>query len=464
MRLSSLSLLACAAWLSACGRLGYELHELDSHDAGAVRTSPSAANASSTPPRIGAQAGRTAMDAGALSRDDATSTSTDSGAPARLARLVNAAACSRDEMCQSGACLDGVCCESRCDAPPQCYVADGATCSKGYCEYRAADNGTACNDANSCSKDDVCDHGSCSGRSECDDANSCTRDFCAPDRCAHASSCEPRGMPCTYAQRSGHGYWLCPGPVSFDAAHGECNRIGAKLVTIDDDLEQRALWQLGMRDTWIGYRSRADTENTDAGFDWVDGDSDFEDWAANRHTDQQDRDEDAGALDRCAYLAAAQEGAWRSHACGDSFAGFACELEQYAPPEAGCVYERRGGHGYFSCPEQRTWLDAAERCAASDAYLVELDDAEEQAFVASKLLRQGADVRYAIGATDAKDEGHFQTGRSQQLHFSAWADGEPSSASAENDFGVLRSQGADQATWQSVGPAERSYYICEQER
>jgi hypothetical protein len=369
------------------------------------------------------------------------------------AGLENAAACSGDEMCQSGACVGGVCCESRCDAPPQCYVADGATCSTGQCRYRAADSGTPCNDANSCTKSDVCDNGSCSGRAQCDDANSCSQDFCGPDSCAHASSCEPRGMSCSYALRLGHGYWLCPGPVSFDAAHAECRRIAAKLVTIDNAAEQRALWQLGMRDTWIGYRSAADSDS-DAGFDWVDGQSSYEDWAGNR---KDQPDEDAGTKDRCAYLAASQNGAWRSHACDDKRAGFACEIEQYAPPEAGCSYERRGSHGYFSCPAQRTWLDAAERCANSAAYLVELDDAEEQAFVVDNLLKQGANALYAIGATDAKDEGHFQTSRGGALHFSAWADGEPS---ADNDFAVLARDGS----WRSVGSTQQSYYICEQER
>jgi hypothetical protein len=443
-----LSTFACSAgvfMLMACGRLGFELHDLD---AGAPTKSTNGTNGTSPPPRATPQAGRTAMDAGAGPRDAG---SKDSGTSSRLA---NAAACSGDDMCQSGACVDGNCCESHCDSPPTCYVADGATCSTGYCRYVAAESGTACDDANSCTRDDVCSSGSCGGHAECDDANKCTVDFCGADRCAHASSCEPRGMPCSYAQRLGIGYWLCPGPVDFDAARGECKRIGAKLVTVDSEVEQRALWQLGMRDTWIGYR--APDADSDAGFEWLDGESDFQNWSKDR---EDDSDEDAGTSDRCAYLAASNEGAWRSHDCSDKFAGFACEIEQYAPPEADCSYERRGGHGYFSCGEQRTWLDAAERCAVSNAYLVEFDNTEEQNFVVAKLLKQGADARYAIGASDAKAEGKYVTSRNGALRFSAWADGEPNNTSADNDFAVLQRDG----TWRSVGPAERSYYICEQE-
>jgi hypothetical protein len=308
----------------------------------------------------------------------------------------------------------------------------------------------ACDDDNACTTADHCRDGVCIGSFECDDGNACSLDFCGPDRCAHASTCQPDDLSCSYAERSGHGYWLCPGPVSFDAAQAECTRIGAALVTINDAREHEALWQLGMRDTWIGYRARsADPDEADAGFAWVDGDSDYRAWA--------DEDLDAGVAERCVFLSAAEQGAWQSRACDDAFSGFACELEEYAAPEASCGYQRRGGHGYFSCESLRTWLEAEQRCRDSGSYLVEPDTAEEHAFVLT-LLKPNA--RYAIGVSDAQREGQFSTARGGQLSFSAWDSQQPSAQSAELDYGVLTSSGA----WQSVGSAERSYYICEQER
>jgi hypothetical protein len=311
-------------------------------------------------------------------------------------------------------------------------------------------SGTRCDDGNACTKSDSCQDGVCTGGSNCDDDNACTRDFCGPERCAHASTCQPNDVRCSYAERAGHGYWLCPGPVGFDAAHAECGRIGAKLATINDEREQAALWALGMRDTWIGYRSQlADPDAADAGFAWVDGTSDYQAWA--------DADLDAGTAERCAFLSASEQGAWQSRPCEDAFSGFACEIELYAAPEASCSYQRRGAHGYFSCETQRTWIEAAQRCTDSDAYLVEPDNAEEHAFVLTLLE---PDARYAIGVTDTQREGRFVTTRQGGLGFSAWAAQQPSAQSAELDYAVLTAAGV----WQTVGSAERSYYICEQER
>jgi hypothetical protein len=436
-------MLSCAVILAfaGCGRLGYELHELD---AGGNFVLPSAGPApgGSRAPRSDAGMQPTAANGSQPGPDKS-----DSGAAAN-AGAADGAACSGDAACASGACVAGVCCATRCDRPPECYVAADATCTTGLCQYVAALSGSKCDDGNRCTVEDRCQDGSCTGSFECDDGNACTQDFCGPGSCAHASTCQPNDVQCSYAERSGHGYWLCPGPVSFDAARAECKRIGAKLATVDDAREQADLWQLGMRDTWIGYRSQRSTgDDADAGFAWVDGDSDFQGWTDG------DADLDAGMSERCAFISAAEQGAWQSRACDDAFSGFACEIEAYAAPEAGCRYERRGPRGYFSCPTQRTWIEAEQRCAGIGAYLVELDNAEEQTFVLTLLE---ADMRYAIGATDAQREGHFVTTRAAGLAFVAWAAGEPSAA---GDYAMLSKSG----TWQAVEPAQRGYYVCEQE-
>jgi hypothetical protein len=126
-------------------------------------------------------------------------------------------------------------------------------------------------------------------------------------------------------------------------------------------------------------------------------------------------------------------------------------------PETSCRYQRRGSHGYFSCESERTWIEAEQRCRDSGAYLVEPDNAEEHAFILSLLK---ADARYAIGMTDAQHEGQFVTTRGGRSTFSAWNQAEPNSASTELDYVVLSGSG----TWQTVGSAQRGYYICEQDR
>lgn len=431
-------LVAC---LVACGRLGYELHDSDAGRSYVIGTGDI--------PR--SSGGRPAAPPAQVRRDAGQPLSAASGAPANPpAKAADGSACSDDNACASGACVAGSCCESRCDQPPVCYLASEPTCDTGRCRYLAAPSGSACDDGNACTTQDQCQDGVCIGRSECDDGNACTQDFCGMDGCAHASTCQPDDVTCSYAERYGHGYWLCPSPVTFDAALAECKRIGAKLVTVNDAREQEALWQLGMRDTWIGYRAlAADPDQADAGFGWVEGTSDFRAWA--------DEDLDAGTAERCAFLSAAEQGAWQSRACDDAFSGFACELEQYAAPEASCRYERRGAHGYFSCESQRTWIEAKQRCQDNAGYLVEPDSAEEHAFVLTLLK---PDARYAIGVSDAASERQFVTTRGGRLSFAAWDAQQPSAQTAEHDYVVLTSSGA----WQTVGSAERSYYICEQDR
>src|SRR5262249_47404696 len=145
----------------------------------------------------------------------------------------------------------------------------------------------------------------------CDDMQTCTTDFCSARTCQHASSCDPSAGECTYAVREGHGYWLCPMPVSFSDARSECARLSADVVTITDRAEHDFLWSLGMRDTWIGYTP---TEAAaDGGFGWLSGPSDYSDWADGQP------DNDAG--EACAYLSAAAGGAWQSHDCNAAGSG-----------------------------------------------------------------------------------------------------------------------------------------------
>ncbi|MBI4953945.1 MAG: hypothetical protein HY908_18110, partial [Myxococcales bacterium] len=100
--------------------------------------------------------------------------------------------CSLDATCASGACVDGVCCDTPCGfgAPSDCIacsMAAGAP-SDGTCAPRGA--GVACSDANVCSASDACDGaGTCFGSAPvwCNDANVCTSDSCdATTGCLYA--------------------------------------------------------------------------------------------------------------------------------------------------------------------------------------------------------------------------------------------------------------------------------------
>ena len=174
-------------------------------------------------------------------------------------------ACTEDQRCQSGHCVDGVCCDTDCSAACQACVAsqtggtDGTCapvsgltdadgdCPNGYCEAgqcltRKAD-GAACGAAGECASrnciDGACCDGACGGQCEaCDVAGSIGT--CTPvDGAPHGSraACIDNGDPCAGAcdgvNRSACTYPVgstaCGEPACTDGAAqtSSCDGAGA---------------------------------------------------------------------------------------------------------------------------------------------------------------------------------------------------------------------------------------------
>jgi Lectin C-type domain len=416
-------------WFAACGRLGFALGSQDA----SLRSEPArdAALPASKP--------ASARDAGGRIAAHEVVDAAHSGSAAG-----NGTPCVRTSDCASGACVAGVCCNTACTRPPSCHSAEAASCGDGRtCSY-PQDATQRCDDGDPCTTDDRCVAGGCLGDARvCTDERSCTSDFCAAGACQHASSCDPSDRSCSYALHAGHGYWLCAAAVSYTAAQSECERIGASIVTIDDQSEQDFLWAHGMRDTWIGYTA------ADGGWRWAAEASQYEDWAQG--------EPDGGPSDACAALDAAHGGQWESRACADSTSGFACEIAGYVPPDAHCSYSRFAGHGYFICDSARTWLDASAHCQAIAAYLIEIDSADEATFLDKRVPGYGS---YAIGLSDAAHEGTFVWSSGAAAGFSAWDTDQPKSDTPDQDYVVAL--GGDR--WQTVTPDQRVYFVCESAR
>ncbi|MDI1429166.1 Kelch repeat-containing protein [Polyangium sorediatum] len=91
-------------------------------------------------------------------------------------------ACSEKDVCQSGVCVgtDPVVCPSPSDA---CHVQGTCDPQTGFCSTPSAPDGTACSDENVCTTEDVCQAGTCTGKSSV---------VCAPsDDCHVAGVCDP---------------------------------------------------------------------------------------------------------------------------------------------------------------------------------------------------------------------------------------------------------------------------------
>lgn len=116
---------------------------------------------------------------------------------------VNGGACTANNQCSSGFCVDGVCCNNRCGGGSlvdclACSVAAGAA-QDGVCTPAAP--GTGCSDRNACTQRDVClGNGVCSGAPiTCTPSDACHRaGTCNPStgRC-NAGPALPNGSPCS---------------------------------------------------------------------------------------------------------------------------------------------------------------------------------------------------------------------------------------------------------------------------
>ena len=103
----------------------------------------------------------------------------------------NGGGCTRDEMCGSGFCVGGFCCNSACDSPPsQCQGV--GMCSTGTCAY-PVNTGASCDDGSQCTSGDTCnDRGTCAGTP----AVTCNT---PPGQChAAAGTCVPSTGACEY--------------------------------------------------------------------------------------------------------------------------------------------------------------------------------------------------------------------------------------------------------------------------
>ena len=128
----------------------------------------------------------------------------DSGAVYILRVLVeNGEPCTGTFPCQSGNCVDGLCCDTPCgsDDPYDCQacsVSAGAAVD-GVCTVFPDDQ--ACDDGDLCTDGDKCSGGACSGIAySCNDDNPCTDDICeGGGSCSYVNNDEPcdDGLPWT---------------------------------------------------------------------------------------------------------------------------------------------------------------------------------------------------------------------------------------------------------------------------
>ncbi|XP_052695545.1 uncharacterized protein LOC128173917 [Crassostrea angulata] len=112
-----------------------------------------------------------------------------------------------------------------------------------------------------------------------------------------------------------------------------------------------------------------------------------------------------------------------------------------------------GGKMYCVVPQERSWINAKDYCYQINAQLMEIESAEEQNWIASKVPGIGS---FWIGLTDQETEGTWRWSHSHSAPQNPqWLDGRPDGGTAEN-CAMLYS-----GRWDDFSCHDTMYFICE---
>ncbi len=122
-----------------------------------------------------------------------------------------------------------------------------------------------------------------------------------------------------------------------------------------------------------------------------------------------------------------------------------------------CSEVERAGERYLICATPRTFAESEAHCAAQDARLVIIDDADENLWLFQQ-ARATRQQNYWIGLDDRATEGQFLWSDGSVPGFTAWNGGEPNNAGNNEDCAHFWS---DRATWNDIPCTNRQGAICE---
>ena len=148
----------------------------------------------------------------------------------------NGISCTSNSNCQSGYCVDGVCCQvAVCAALDQCHNAGTCQPGTGLCSNPNKVDGSSCNDSNACTQSDTCQAGACAGANpvvcaaldQCHDAGTCdsATGMCSNPMKMDGSSCNDSNA-CTQSDTCQAGACTGANPVTC-AALDQCHDAGA---------------------------------------------------------------------------------------------------------------------------------------------------------------------------------------------------------------------------------------------
>jgi hypothetical protein len=308
------------------------------------------------------------------------------------------------------------------DAPP------GPVCGDGV-----VDTGEACDDGNDLGDDACagCAWATCGdglvrrGVEDCDDA---TPECVGCVRCV-GGAIDPA---------TGHCYTVLPDLRTRPDAQAACALAGSHLAAIDSAAEWTALapiWVDPYPSMWVGLARAVDGQNV---WRWETGVA----LADTRWNPGEPND--AQGVEDCVEAFGAS-GLWNDLACTNT-RGALCERPAW-------VEDPATHHAYRVFFRPRTHPEAIADCAAAGGHLASITSADEQAFVFAL-----APLAAWIGGFQGATEGTWFWASSEPFSFTAWSEGQPDDAGANEDCIHLF---GDTGLWNDNVCTTRLPYICE---
>ncbi|KAL2097651.1 hypothetical protein ACEWY4_006858 [Coilia grayii] len=256
---------------------------------------------------------------------------------------------------------------------------------------------------------------------------------------------------------AGHCYFLNRTKNTWKEANDQCITGGGHLVSIHNREEQSFVFsQLGYRETdklWIGLNDK----KTQLLFDWSDQSPvTFTTWDAQEPSHHRSEEEDC-------VLMGGKDGNWADEVCNRKY-GFICKkagdsksasASDVQSPGCKMGWVRHGYYCYFVGSETRTFEEAGEICKKSSAYLVDVQNRVENAFLIS-LIGARPERHFWMGLTNQRDRYTFEWTNTPNVPYTHWNTLMP----GQKQGCVAMTTGTLAGLWDVLSCSSKEKYIC----
>ncbi|XP_041944958.1 macrophage mannose receptor 1-like isoform X1 [Alosa sapidissima] len=256
---------------------------------------------------------------------------------------------------------------------------------------------------------------------------------------------------------AGHCYFLNRTKSTWKNSNIQCLNAGGHLVSIHDIEEQSfVLSQLGYMETdklWIGLND----QKTQLLFEWSDQSPvTFTTW------DTEEPSHHRSVLEDC-VLMGGKDGQWSDEVCASKY-GFICKKTGDSTSDThndaqsgGCKtgWIRHGYNCYFVGAQTNTFEEAKEICKRSSAYLVDVQNSAENAFLIS-LVGARPEKHFWIGLSNQRDRYTFEWSNSRNVPYTHWNTRMP----GQKQGCVAMTTGTLAGLWDVLSCSNKEKYIC----